>query len=257
MSGFAISPFLVATMVAFFAVIVVRTHTLSRRERMASWGFLAILAGWIILSTSLSIRGVYRTEAFRALYPTLWYPFMPGILGIAALALPSFRAAALKIADATPLHWFVWFEAIRIAAIGTLIKTFQHTFPLVLELAVGVPDLIVGLSAPFVAVWLRRGQVARQALVLWHVIGIGVILINGAGLLHLGMPGPHYVLTAQPDTSVLFEFPLVLAPTFAVPMLVTVNIWMVVYLTRFRRRAEAAHGLLANPQYRKPKEISA
>lgn len=202
---------------------------------------------------SLSLNGFYDTPAFEAILPTLWFPFMPAILSFAALLLPPFRQAVLKIADATPLHWFVWFEAFRIAAIGTLIKTFQHEFPLVLELAVGVPDLLIGLSAPFIAIWVKRGELSRQALALWHFIGVGVIVINGGGVLHLGMPGPHYLLTSQPDTSVLFDFPMVMAPTFAVPMLVIVNIWMIVYLTRFRQRAEDAHGLIADPQYTKQK----
>lgn len=79
------------------------------------------------------------------------------------------------------------------------------------------------------------GGYARQALVLRHLIGIGVILVNGLALLHLGMPGQHYLLTYQPDTSVLFEFPLVMTLTFSVPMLVTVNLWMVIYLNRVPR----------------------
>lgn len=45
----------------------------------------------------------------------------------------------------------------RLGAIGTLIRRFRHEFPVVMELAVGVPDLLLGLSAPAVALWVRRG----------------------------------------------------------------------------------------------------
>ena len=111
----------------------------------------------------------------------------------------------------------------RIAALGTLYKTFMGAFPLHVELGIGVTDLCFGFSALYIAHRLREKRLSYRALAIWNLIGAAIIIIPAGILIQMGLPGPMKVFSIPPTTEVMFEFPLVLAPTIVVPLLVVMN----------------------------------
>jgi hypothetical protein len=79
--------------------------------------------------------------------PGFWLLAVPILLvGILLFVLPFIRSGMHDIARTAPAHSLVGIQALRLAAIGTLIKTINGEFPLHVELAIGLTDIAFGLS---------------------------------------------------------------------------------------------------------------
>jgi hypothetical protein len=194
-----------------------RTGVLPRREAAWLYALLLALLAWGGLNASLAGTGRYGGEAFFALLPGYWMPYVPVVLGVTgALLVRPLRAGLSTLVAQTPAHWLTGVHAVRILALGSLIKAHMGVFPERFALYVAIPDLLFGLSALPVTAWARRGSLARPALLAWHLTGAAVIVVPVAGLMHVFM--------AEPRFDALFAFPMVLAPTLAVPTLVMLNL---------------------------------
>jgi hypothetical protein len=201
-----------------------RAHShgaISTSEVRACSLLLAVLCAWIVASSTLAVSGAYLNELVLKALPLLLGFLVP--LSIVAAALwfgPGLRSAILAIIDSLPVSWLVGVQAIRITAIGTIIKYLDGDLPGHFILPVGVPDFAVGLTALPMAWWASRNLAnAKPILIAWNVVGASVFLSAGI-LMHASMPGPVQLFTSGPTTHALFEFPLALVPTFLVPCFV-------------------------------------
>jgi len=145
------------------------------------------------------------------------------------------RDVLRAVIDHTPSTWFIYIHAMRITALGTLIKTFQGKFPISFELGDGVTDLFFGISALWLARMVKRGAFNDSHILWWNIIGAAVILIPGGILFQMGLPGPIQMFTQTPTAEVMMLFPLVLAPTLLVPLFVLFNILVAWRLLEKRR----------------------
>jgi hypothetical protein len=103
-----------------------------------------------------------------------------------------------------------------------LIVMAQGWLPAVFALPAGLGDIAVGVSAPFVAQSLARGDGRRRALwfnvlgLLDLVVAVGIGLLAGAGAVGL--------IDVSPTTAALAGLPLVLVPVLAVPLAITLHV---------------------------------
>ena len=67
-----------------------------------------------------------------------------------------------KLADATPATWLVFFQALRIGAIGSVVKALRGEITSSFPLWVGIPDAVYGLSAIIIGWLLVRGPVGHR-----------------------------------------------------------------------------------------------
>ena len=227
---FSSIPFLIAAILSALYLFARRARTdgrISRRGLAVFGGYLLVIALWSLVSAYLAWSGAYVTQAALALMPGLWLNLVPLVLALPFLAgSAAFRHALIGIADYTPHHWVVYLQALRIFAVGTMIETARGTFPLYFELGLGITDLAFGLSALFVAPAVRAGRMSRRALGIWHLIGFAIIALPAGLLMQMGLPGPIFVFDTPPTAEALFAFPMALAPTVAVPLLILVNLWI-------------------------------
>lgn len=96
-----------------------------------------------------------------------------------------------------------------------LVALALDVLPAVFAVPAGVLDIVVGLSAVPIALALRGG--AAGPAIAWNVLGlldstIAIVLGVAAG------PGALRVIDANPTTAALTVLPLVLIPTFVVPL---------------------------------------
>ncbi|GFE65880.1 hypothetical protein [Litoreibacter roseus] len=215
-------PFLFAAQLAFLLAIALRTRS---ARAIASAGLIAAaLSAWGYGITIMAQAGAFDSAAVLRLLPGLWLPVVPFLLLFTLAALPFVRAGLISIAAGTADHWFVGIQALRIAALGTLIKTVHGDFPLEVELAIGLTDLAFGLSALWLFFRVKRGAVSADALVLWNIVGVLLILIPGGVALQSGLPGPLRVFTDAPTSEVMLDWPMVLAPGLVVPAFLLLNL---------------------------------
>ena len=225
----SLTPFLVAVELGFVLALARRSSRVagSPIPMTAVYGFLAWLAVYAVVTSVLGARGVYVSDALLRWLPGLWLQ----LITVAAVVAPILLVAPLRqslrdIVDATPLHWFAYFHGLRILAIGTAYKTAIGEFPASFEYIVGIPDLLFGLSAFWVAALVKRGAMGERGFMIWNLIGALVIVPAAPIVLQLGLPGPLQVFTDQPDARAVFTYPMSIAPMIGVPLFVMINLWV-------------------------------
>lgn len=221
--------------VGWLAFRAERRGAINRGDRLSIWAVLAILVAWAVASALLASSGAYMSGGLLKLLPGLWLPAVPlAIVGMAFGVSGNFRRALVGILDATPPHWLVYVQALRITALGTLVKTINGTFPLYFEIGVGIPDLCFGLSALWIARALRRSAIGWRGLAVWNLIGFAVVFVPALPLTQMGLPGPLQVFDEPPAGEALLVYPMALAPTVVVPFFLMLNLWAAAWL--FLRR---------------------
>ena len=142
------------------------------------------------------------------------------------------------------MQWFAYFHALRITALGTAAKTAGGEFPLYFEILVGIPDLLFGISALWIAHRARQGLLSESTFLRWNLLGALIIVPSAPILLQLGLPGPLQVFTALPDARAVYAYPMSIAPMIGVPLFVLVNLAVA---WRFWERSRAGR-LAANAE---------
>lgn len=129
-----------------------------------------------------------------------------------------------------------WFMAVR----DTNISTLSHLVRLPVEIVLFglfmhkmVPelmtfegrnyDIIMGITAPFVALMYIKRRISIKALFAWNAIGLVLVLfILGNGLLSAELPFQQFGFD-QPNRAVNF-FPFILLPATIVPIVIWTHI---------------------------------
>lgn len=205
------------------------------------YGLVVFMGLYGVAAIALGARGAYVSDALLRWLPGLWLPAVPLVAVVMAVLLfPGVRAGLRRIADATPWQVFAYFHALRIGALGTAYKASIGEFPVYFELGVGVPDLLFGISALWIAGKARRGELTARTFQRWNLVGVLVIVPGAPLLIQLGLPGPLQLFAGSPDARVILTHPMSIAPVLGVPLFVLVNLWLVWRLHERRPSAEAA-----------------
>ena len=105
----------------------------------------------------------------------------------------------------------------RIGAIGSVMKALRGDVTSTFPLWVGIPDFLFGLSALLVGWLFLKKSVSPRFLIVWNLIGTAIILVPLLAM-------PYWM--GEPGFSFIFEFPMVLAPSVVVPILLYINFLM-------------------------------
>jgi hypothetical protein len=114
---------------------------------------------------------------------------------------------------------------------------FLGQLPAVFAIPAGAGDVLIGLTAFWAAASLRSGRLGAAAT--WNLLGM-LDLVVAVGLGVATTPGPLHFISASPSTVLLSVLPLVLVPTFLVPISFLIHVISVRHLLRRRsQRFEA------------------
>jgi hypothetical protein len=173
-----------------------------------SWG---LITAWFLTSLTLSAFEVFKNNAAR--------------LGI-----------SVGVAALTPIFlFFVWFGSSAgfrefVLSLDPRMLTIAHTWrtggfvflvlftfgilPGIFAIPAGAGDMLIGLTAPFVA-WKLAGGADRNRFILWQSLGI-LDLVTAVSLgTTAQLITPHAV-----GMQAMTVLPLSMIPTFAVPLLI-------------------------------------
>jgi hypothetical protein len=191
-----------------------RDDSVSMPEARSVYLFITGLIGWTVVATVLGLRDIHTAPWLLDRVPILWQACVAVSMFMGMFALShTFRRALDGLADATPTTWLVFFQALRIGAIGTVVKAVRGEITSSFPLWVGIPDFLYGVSSIFLGWLLLRGSVGHPTtLVIWALAGAGIILLPLFGLM------PYWM--NEPGFSFIFEFPMVMSPSIIVPILI-------------------------------------
>lgn len=183
------------------------------------------LLTWGCFSSWFALSGVYDSPEFLELMPGLWLSVVPVVIVAMLIVLfPFVRRGLMDVAMTTSHHRLIGIQAFRVLAIGTLIKTVRNVFPLHIELAIGITDFAFGIASWAIYGAVKRGRISSDALVLFHAVGLLIILLPAQIAIQAGLPGPLQKFSEAPTSEVMFDFPMVLAPSLVVPIFLMLNL---------------------------------
>ena len=233
----SVLPILVICVFAFCIVIARRAkhnQAITREEARSVYLLLVTLLAWTLISIVLGIKGIHASSWLLERTPLLWQANVPIVILVVGLLFSrTLRGALRGIASSTPWHWLVFFQALRIGALGGVVKGIKGEVTSSFVFWVGIPDFLFGVSALIVGRLLLRNAVSNGFLMIWNLIGAAIILLPTFLFMNYFMNEPGFIF--------IFEFPMVLAPSIVVPIFIFFNIllaWRILELTRSRDKAQ-------------------
>jgi len=186
---------------------------------------MVIWLGWVM---SAGKRGFFLKH-------TQWLSNLVGVVIVVGFAAVLFgivsvaREGLIRAAQGTTDLQLVSIHVLRLLAIGTVIKYMQGQLPRHFVLLGSLPDSLFGMSAVVVTSLAAQGPLDQGLLFLWH--NIGFALFAGAGIsMFFTMPSPLHLFNSKPDASIVFQFPMLLAPNFTVPLFMLAHAFALVKL---------------------------
>jgi len=184
---------------------------------------LAIIAAWFAIAIAASALLVFRAGSKYAFHP----PLPVGVAVTLPIALflvwlvtsDNFRRFVLSL---DPLK-LTLVQTWRNAGMTFVVLSMYGILPRVFALPAGWGDVAIGVTAPFVALYLARNANRRKSFIAWQVFGIAD-LITAVTLGVLSSPPPVGILGQGITTEAMTVLPLSIIPTFAVPLLLILHI---------------------------------
>jgi hypothetical protein len=192
----------------------------AERLSLALWIGLALLV-WLAAALLLSPNGFFLTLSLYPI-PNIGLLFVPIIVGITILAK---SAAFQKVVDNIFQPWLIGVQATRVMGVVFLMLYARGLMPAEFAIPSGIGDIIIGITAPLVALILFLNQsFGRKIAIVWNIAGfleLTIAIILGFAT----SPTPYQWLAFDNPNNFLFDFPLALVPTFAVPLSLLLHIF--------------------------------
>ncbi|MBV8472556.1 MAG: hypothetical protein JO234_03995 [Hyphomicrobiales bacterium] len=195
------------------------------------------LIAWLMIAQSLGLANVYFADPEA---PTLLVSLLvPLIVAAAALRL---SGSVARLVAAIPLHWLVAAQVFRIGGGIFLVLWADGRLPWQFALPAGIGDVATGCFAVIVAARLAQKAVdARRAAYAWSLFGVADLVV-AVMMGSMTSPGRLHILALDAPNLLITSYPLVMVPTFAVPLALMLH---GLVLWRLRRESEPAGRLAA------------
>ena len=209
----------------------------SSATRVVVWLVIAIpFTLWLAVIWRLAINGTFRPILGSTRVPPLPIAiFAPVVVGL-VLLMRSKRIAA--VLDAAPPSWLIGVQVYRIFGGIFLISWARGSIPGVFALPAGIGDVLVGVLALPIALYVStgtsRGQSARIA---WNLLGLtdfAIAIAMGA----MSSPGRLQVLSVGQPNVQMGTYPTVMIPAFTVPSSIILHVLSLWQLRRLARKVQ-------------------
>jgi hypothetical protein len=210
-----------------------RVHWPDSERRPVVQRAAAVLGGWFAIAVTLASLGTYQAVADRV--PTIEFGIViPILIGVLLI----WRSSAIsRLIDAIPRHWVIAIQFYRVAGVTFLILYASKLLPGLFALPAGVGDVAIGLLALRIGINAsRHQQFYPRTVLLWNLFGIAdliVALTTG----FLTSPSPFQRFAFDHPHQLIAMFPLVLIPTFLVPLSFLLHIISLIQRARASERS--------------------
>ncbi len=215
---YSILPIFVAVVFMFCAGITRRAKShqaINAAEALSVYTLLVAFFAWTLTAVVLGIRGTHVELMARV--PLLWQSFVPVVLLSTAFTFSRRLRSGLRgISTSTPGYWLVFIQALRIGALGGIMKGIRGEITSGFVFWIGIPDFLFGVSALVVGWLLLRKAVGPRFLIAWNLVGFALIILPTFVPMNYWMNEPGFTF--------IFEFPMILAPSIVIPTFISLNL---------------------------------
>jgi hypothetical protein len=190
---------------------------------------------WFLFSLTASALHLFRTTPDQPPLPVGLAVLVPiVIVAVWSATSRSFRQFLLGLNPRTLTIVQAW----RIAGFVFLVLYAYGILPADLALPAGWGDIVIGATAPFVAMKLANPS-HRKSFIFWQLLGI-TDLVTAIGLgVSANFINPHGIAT-----SAMTVLPMSLIPTFAVPLFMILHF---ISIAQARQWQEQQYPLVREP----------
>lgn len=202
---------------------------------------LAIVAVWLGYAGALSYAGIVGDPT--RVPPGIFILLTP-IIAFVAIVLGR-SPVGRSLAASLPLGLIFALQSFRIGVELTLSSLHDAGLTTrLLTLAGGNVEILIGLSAPLIALIATRGAAGRRIALLWNIVGL-LSLLNVATRAVLTAPGPLNLIHAELPNVAMGMFPFSYIPGFMAPLAMMLH----VLALRALRAANAARAAATSVRY--------
>jgi hypothetical protein len=208
----------VPTIAVVFAMFwVLWNGRASARQSWVAIVSFCVLAAWALTVSLLSRRGFYFPPNEKSPPPIGIHLVIVLVgLGIVLAFSPNLRSLL------TNQKHLIWLNVWRLVGLVFLGLMAAGQMPALWALPAGIGDVIVGMTAPWVANQLDKPAGKRIAIV-FNLFGLADLVV-AVGLGIMTSPGPLRVFHTTPTSEFATHFPLALVPGFLVPLAFALHI---------------------------------
>ncbi|MDB6144254.1 MAG: hypothetical protein JWP80_3298 [Pseudomonas sp.] len=189
------------------------------KKSMIVVGTLVLVAGWLLLTGGLALSGVLAVWDARP--PR--FPLVP-IIALTSIVLINRTAIFRKLMAATPRHWPVAMQTFRIGVELSFWGLFAvGGAPVQVTFEGRNIDVLVGATAPFVALAIAKFNLRPTAVIVWNIVGLGV-LFNAIFTTLTSMPGPQHLNWPGEPFTAFATGPFVWIPAFLAPLAIFLHV---------------------------------
>lgn len=185
---------------------------------VAAFFCLAMLL-WLVSVSTLSLSGwTSEWDSFPPRVPILL------VIATATYVLVSSSQVAKVTLAVTPMWLPILFQTMRTGVEIALWQMFREgSVPVQFTVEGRNFDMVIGLSAPLVALGTGRKWFGPKTLVVWNFVGLA-LLANAILTAATSSPGPqHLNWPGEPFTSIA-TWPLIWLPTFLAPTAIFLHV---------------------------------
>ncbi len=236
--------FLVVVALLYSALIMGALWANNRVEPGKQWPVRLLrffVGGFLLLVGVLALdRQFADTEA---LPPPIAYAIVPAFCGMLFLA---FHPLTLRWVREIPQRWLIGLQTFRLVIEVQLYGLYlAGLLPRAMTFEGQNFDILIGLSAPFIAWYVHRSHTQRHGqprlVAAWNAIGL-ILLTNVVVRGLLSMPTKFQVFTDPPGNIGMVYFPWIWIPTFIVPFAYLLHILSLRREWAFRNTPYNKHG---------------
>src|ERR1700730_18655817 len=186
------------------------------QSRYATAGALSVVfIAWLAVAQYLGSANAYFAASENAVPTVLFGLLIPLMTAAVGLRL---SGSIASLVSAIPLHWIVAAQVYRVAGGIFLVLWVDGRMPWQFALPAGIGDIATGILAVIVAAQLGRNAIgAHRATYIWCLFGIADLVVAIA-MGAMTAPGRVHLLALDAPNLLVTAYPLVMVPTFAVPL---------------------------------------
>jgi hypothetical protein len=185
-------------------------------SRYTTAGALSVaLIVWLAVAQYLGSANTYFATTDAAVPTVLFGLLIPLVTAAVGLWL---SGSIASLVSAIPLPWIVAAQIYRVGGGIFLVLWADGRLPWQFALPAGIGDVTTGCFAVVVAALLaQKAAGARRATYVWCLFGIAdlVVAVMMGGLTS---PGRAHLFALEAPNLLISSYPLVMVPTFAVPL---------------------------------------
>jgi hypothetical protein len=235
----AVRPFVAAVAFGLIWIGAARMEGPAQSRYATAGALSAILLAWLTVAQYLGSVNAYFATSENAVPTVLFGLLIPLMISAAGLRL---SGNIVSLVSAIPLPWIVAAQVYRVGGGIFLVLWADGRLPWQFALPAGIGDVTTGCFAVVVAALLiQKSPRALRAAYVWCLFGIADLVV-AVTMGAMTSPGRPHLLAFEAPNLLISSYPLVMIPTFAVPLALMLH---GLVLWRLRRETRSASQLAA------------